>query len=194
MLTNRNEYITVNKSDNLNPLATYTEEVLVAEIKGKSRKAFEYLYENYSPALLGVIYNVLRNEEASNDALQEVFVKIWNNIHNYDPSKAKLYTWMLNIARNHAIDKLRSKAMKTDRELRNDKNFVSHINGNVSTFVDGIGLQKLIDGLDIEQRQIIDYIYFQGYTQSEVAEELNIPLGTVKSRVRLAVNKLRKHF
>lgn len=194
MLTNRNEYITVNKSDILNQPATYTEEVLVAEIKGKSRKAFEYLYDNYSPALLGVIYNVLRNEEASNDALQEVFVKIWNNIHNYDPSKAKLYTWMLNIARNHAIDKLRSKAMKTDRELRNDKNFVSHINGNVSTFVDGIGLQKLIDGLDIEQRQIIDYIYFQGYTQSEVAEELNIPLGTVKSRVRLAVNKLRKHF
>lgn len=178
----------------MNQPATYTEEVLVAEIKGKSRKAFEYLYDNYSPALLGVIYNVLRNEEASNDALQEVFVKIWNNIHNYDPSKAKLYTWMLNIARNHAIDKLRSKAMKTDRELRNDKNFVSHINGNVSTFVDGIGLQKLIDGLDIEQRQIIDYIYFQGYTQSEVAEELNIPLGTVKSRVRLAVNKLRKHF
>lgn len=178
----------------MNQPATYTEEVLIAEVKGKSRKAFEYLYENYSPALYGVIFNVLRNEEASNDALQEVFVKIWSNIQNYDPGKAKLYTWMLNIARNHAIDKLRSKAMKTDKELRNDRTFVEHINGNTSTYVDGIGLQKLVDGLDTEQRQIIDYIYFQGYTQAEAAEELNIPLGTVKSRVRLAVNKLRKHF
>lgn len=172
----------------------YTEEFLYAELKGRSKKAFEYLYDNFSPALFGVIFNILRNEEASNDALQEVFVKIWNNFDSYDPTKAKLYTWMLNVARNHAIDKLRSKAAKTEKELKNDKFLAQSLNSGTSTFTDGIGLKQLVDGLDNEQKEIIDILYFRGYTQTEAAEELNIPLGTVKSRVRLAINKLRKHF
>lgn len=172
----------------------YTEELLYTELKAKSKKAFEYLYDNYSPALYGVLFNIIKNEEASNDALQEVFVKIWNSFESYDPARARLYTWMINIARNHAIDKLRSKAVKTDRNLKNDKEYAAHANPAVMLFTDGIGLQKLIDELDNEQREIIDILYFKGYTQTEAAEELNIPLGTVKSRVRLAVNKLRKHF
>ncbi len=152
------------------------------------------MYDNYSPALYGVIYNILHSEEASNDALQEVFVKIWNNFDSYDPERSRLYTWMMNIARNHAIDKLRSKAVKTDRELKNDKDFAQAAGGSQSQFTDGIGLKKLVDELEKEQKDIIELLYFKGFTQTEAAEELNIPLGTVKSRVRLAMNKLRKHF
>jgi RNA polymerase sigma-70 factor (ECF subfamily) len=152
------------------------------------------LYDNYSPALYGVVYNILHNEEASNDALQEVFVKIWNNFDSYDPERSRLYTWMMNIARNHAIDKLRSKAMKGDKELKNDKEFIRNVSGSLSQFTDGIGLNKLVNELEKEQKDIIDLLYFKGFTQTEAAEELNIPLGTVKSRVRLAMNKLRKHF
>jgi RNA polymerase sigma-70 factor (ECF subfamily) len=172
----------------------YTEEFLYSGLRSKSKQAFEYLYDNYSPALYGVVYNILHNEEASNDALQEVFVKIWNNFDSYDPERSRLYTWMMNIARNHAIDKLRSKAMKGDKELKNDKEFIRNVSGSLSQFTDGIGLNKLVNELEKEQKDIIDLLYFKGFTQTEAAEELNIPLGTVKSRVRLAMNKLRKHF
>lgn len=172
----------------------YTEEFLYSALRSKSKTAFEYLYDNYSPALYGVIFNILKSEEASNDALQEVFVKIWNNFDSYDPERSRLYTWMMNIARNHSIDKLRSKAMKSDRELKSDKNFIRNNSTVSSPFTDGIGLKKLVDDLEKEQKDIIELLYFQGFTQTETAEELNIPLGTVKSRVRLAMNKLRKHF
>lgn len=172
----------------------YTEEFLYSALRSKSKTAFEYLYDNYSPALYGVIFNILKSEEASNDALQEVFVKIWNNFDSYDPERSRMYTWMMNIARNHSIDKLRSKAMKGDRELKNDKNFISNNYTVSSPFIDGIGLKKLVDDLEKEQKDIIELLYFQGFTQVETAEELNIPLGTVKSRVRLAMNKLRKQF
>jgi len=172
----------------------YDEDLLYSELKGKSKKAFEYLYDNYSPALYGVIFNVLRNEENSNDALQEVFVKIWNNFESYDPLKSRLYTWMLNIARNHAIDKLRSKTTADRKDLKKDKDFVERHGTQSAQFIEGIGLRKLIDHLEEDQKVVIDLLYFQGFTQVEAAEELNIPLGTVKSRVRIAIHKLRKYF
>ena len=171
----------------------YDEDLLYSELKSKSRKAFEYLYDNYSPALYGVIYNVLREEEASNDALQEVFVKIWNNFDTYDPIKSRLYTWMLNIARNHSIDRLRSKTTADRKDLKKDKDFVER-QQQPEPFVEGIGLRKLVDHLEEEQKIVIDLLYFQGFTQAEAAEELNVPLGTVKSRVRIAIHKLRKYF
>lgn len=190
----KNRIYLTNKPHSLDKAKKYTEEFLYSALRSKSKTAFEYLYDNYSPALYGVIFNILKSEEASNDALQEVFVKIWNNFESYDPERSRLYTWMMNIARNHSIDKLRSKAMKGDRELKSDKNFIRNNSAVSSPFTDGIGLKKLVDDLEKEQKDIIELLYFQGFTQVETAEELNIPLGTVKSRVRLAMNKLRKHF
>jgi RNA polymerase sigma factor (sigma-70 family) len=168
------------------------EDVLYSELKGKSRQAFEYLYDNYSPALYGVILNILRDEESSNDALQEVFVKIWNNFDSYDPGKSRLYTWMLNIARNHSIDRLRSKKLTFNKEILKDESLME--GGASIPFIEGIGLRKLVENLEDEQRVVVDLLYFQGFTQAEAAEELNIPLGTVKSRVRIAIQKLRKYF
>lgn len=171
----------------------YTEEVLIAELKTKSRKAFDYLYDNYSPALYGVIKNIVKDEQTANDVLQEAFVKIWNGIAGYEPSRARLYTWMINIARNQAIDKLRS-GNTLSRKENNDFIRKETENSKQLPFVEGIGLRKLIEELEEEQKQIIDLLYYKGYTQSEAAEALNIPLGTVKSRVRLAMVKLRKFF
>ncbi len=172
----------------------YDEQLLYSELKGKSKHAFEYLYDNYSPALYGVIFNVLRDEDLSNDALQEVFVKIWNNFDLYDPQKSRLYTWMLNIARNHSIDKLRSKNVSGRKDIKTDRDFVARNNNHPEQFIEGIGLRKLVECLDEEQKIVVDLLYFQGFTQAEAAEELNIPLGTVKSRVRIAIHKLRKYF
>ena len=105
----------------------YSELELVTQLKLKDTQAFSYLYDNYSAAIMGVIYKMTENTELSEDILQEVFIKIWNNFDNYDSSKGKLFTWMLNIARNLTIDNLRSKSYKKQQQILGDENFVNHI-------------------------------------------------------------------
>ena len=81
----------------------------MALLKAGDKKAFEYLYDNYSAELFGIINNILSSQEIAEDALQETFIKVWNNIQTYDKAKGRLFTWLLNIARNTALDKLKSK-------------------------------------------------------------------------------------
>jgi RNA polymerase sigma-70 factor (ECF subfamily) len=125
--------------------------------------------------------------------LQEVFVKIWHNFTQYDKTKGKLFTWIINIARNRAIDYTRSKNFKNQQKNLDVDKIVSYIDSKKSTSfnTDKIGLRAMLTGLKPEQRQILDLVYFKGYTQAEVADELNIPLGTVKTRIRMALILLR---
>lgn len=123
-------------------------------------------------------------------------MKIWNKIIDYDATKGKLFTWMLNIARNSALDKLRSKEfkakMKTDDVSENV--FISDTSYAEANNPEFIGIKDMVEKLPIEQKKLIDMMYFQGYSQSEIAEELEMPLGTVKTRVRAAMSALRKLF
>lgn len=170
------------------------ESALVALLKNKDRKAFSQLYDNYSSALYGVVFRVVQEEEMAQDVLQEVFLKIWENIAGYDASKGRLFTWMLNIARNASIDKTRSaefKKVAKNQPLEDTFRKVERRNP-VENKIEFIGIRGLVDKLKPEHKSIVDLIYLQGYTQSEVAEELNIPLGTVKTRVKLAINHLRE--
>lgn len=125
--------------------------------------------------------------------MQDVFVKIWDKIEAYDSSKGKLFTWMLNIARNHAIDKTRSKEINKERKTSGIENVVSRIEneGHIEQRVDAIGVREILEPLPAEQKFVVEKLYLEGYSQSEVAEEFNIPLGTVKTRLRLAMQQLR---
>lgn len=125
--------------------------------------------------------------------LQDVFLRIWNRIDNYDASKGRLFTWMLNIARNLAIDKTRSKEISKDRKTDDIDNLVNRIDRKeqAEQNVEVIGLKEVLDKLPDEQKFVVEYLYLKGYTQSELAEEFNIPLGTVKTRLRLAMIELR---
>lgn len=165
-------------------------------LQSKDEKAFNYLYDNYSGALYGVIWKVLNVEELSNDVLQEVFVKIWKNIDQYDSSKGRLYTWMLNIARNMAIDTLRSKRYQQDQKTTDIENTVYTNDNSRTSFnnTDTLGLRKSVMNLKPEFRTLIDLAYFQGYTQDEISKTLNIPLGTVKTRLRNAIIELKTVF
>lgn len=165
-------------------------------LQSKDEKAFNYLYDNYSGALYGVIWKVLNIEELSNDVLQEVFVKIWKNIDQYDSSKGRLYTWMLNIARNMAIDTLRSKRYQQDQKTTDIENTVYTNDSSRTSFnnTDTLGLRKSVMNLKPEFRTLIDLAYFQGYTQDEISKTLNIPLGTVKTRLRNAIIELKTVF
>lgn len=165
-------------------------------LQSKDEKAFNYLYDNYSGALYGVICKVLNVEELSNDVLQEVFVKIWKNIDQYDSTKGRLYTWMLNIARNMAIDTLRSKRYQQDQKTSDIENTVYTNDSSRTSFnnTDTLGLRKSVMNLKPEFRTLIDLAYFQGFTQDEISKTLNIPLGTVKTRLRNAIIELKTVF
>lgn len=174
--------------------ATATENTLVFLLKSKDKKGFSLLYDNYSRALYGVVLKIVRSEEIAKDVLQDSFVKIWIHIDAYDPSKGSLFTWILNIARNTAIDKTRSSEFKYTFQSHSIEKELSLINKSFNTLtgVELIGIREQVDKLKPTWKSIINLIYFQGYTQAEVAEELHIPLSTVKTRVRIAFNLLRK--
>lgn len=174
----------------------YSEEELVEFLKNSDKASFAVLYDNYSRALLGVIKKMVFEEEAAEDVLQEVFIKIWNNRSMYDATKGRLYTWMINIARNTSIDYLRSPKNKFNTEIQRGENSVYAIDreNNVETSVDHIGLKVVLGQLSKEQRELMDLVYFQGYTQEEISKKLEIPLGTVKTKVRATLITLRKRI
>jgi RNA polymerase sigma factor (sigma-70 family) len=122
-----------------------------------------------------------------------VFLKLWNRFDHYDASKGKLFTWMVNIARNQAIDKTRSKEINKEHKTRGIEDVVSKIDNEtyLEQHTDGIGVKEMLAYLPEEQRFVVEQLYFRGYSQSALAEEFNIPLGTVKTRLRLAMQQLR---
>jgi RNA polymerase sigma-70 factor (ECF subfamily) len=177
----------------LSAIPTYTEKELVSLLKNRDDKAFGYLYDNYSGALYSIILQILSDTELASDVLQEVFVNIWRKIESYDSTKGRLFTWMLNIARNASIDTLRSKTYQNDRKNQSmdAQNEESLINQVTQVNVDNIGFRRVLDQLREEQRLLIDLAYFKGFTHEEIAEMEKLPLGTVKTRIRSALIQLR---
>lgn len=160
-------------------------------LQQRNEQAFAYLYDNYSAALFGIINSIIVNKETANDVLQNVFVNIWRKIESYDPSKGRLFTWMLNIARNASIDEVRSKGYN-DAQKNQSLNENVDIPGAITgPSVDDVGLKKVLSKLKEEWRVLVDMSYFQGYTHEEISKALNIPLGTVKTRIRSALLQLR---
>lgn len=187
-------YFGVNNFKPIAPTVKISEEVLVKELKAQKSSAFEYLYDNYSAAIYGVIVRIVKSEEVAQEVLHDVFMKAWKNINAYSAEKGRLYTWLVNISRNASIDKLRSKEIKKTGKTDSVSDNVHTIDNANSTeqSIDGIGLEKVLDKLSDELRFVIDQMYFKGYTQTEISEEFDIPLGTVKTRARTAMRTLRE--
>lgn len=173
----------------MNTRITYEEQDLVALLRQKDEQGFTYLYEHYSGALYGVIKQIVTDLDLANDVLQETFVNIWRKIDSYDASKGRLFTWMLNIARNAAIDKTRSKAFQ--QGLKHQSIDGEFIQPSVKPGTEDFGLKKVVLKLKEEQRMLIDLSYFQGFTHEQISKSLNIPLGTVKTRIRSALTQLK---
>lgn len=169
------------------------EDVLIDLLRSGEKSGLTYLYDHYSGALYGVILRIVQSEDIADEVLQDVFLKIWNRIASYDSSKGKLFTWMINIARNQAIDRMRSKESSQGKKTTRMDKVVSRVENSdfIEQSIDGIGVRDLLKNLSAEQKFIVEHLYLKGYTQSEVAEEFGIPLGTVKTRLRLAMQELR---
>jgi RNA polymerase sigma factor (sigma-70 family) len=182
-------FLYFNQQLNLKP--TYSEAELVAQLRLQNEQAFNYLYDNYSGALFGIINQIVPDKEIASDLLQEVFVNIWRKMDSYDSEKGRLFTWMLNIARNASIDKIRSRAYQDSQKNQSLTEDVHLAGQQVVIRTDDYGLRKVVSRLKAEQKILIDLSYFQGYTHEEIAKSLSIPLGTVKTRIRSALTQLR---
>ena len=158
----------------------------------QNNDAFNYLYDHYSGALFTIINQIVPDKETTGDVLQEVFINIWKKINSYDATKGRLFTWMLNIARNAAIDKIRSKGYRDSQKHQPiTEGEHSGITASSNPSVSDVGLKKLLTKLNEDSRKLIDLSYFQGFTHEEIAKMLGIPLGTVKTRIRTAIIQLR---
>ena len=178
-----------------NPV-TYTEQDLVALLRAKDESAFSYLYDHYSGALYSIVLQIVSDQELANDVLQEVFVNIWKKIQSYDSSKGRLFTWLLNVARNLSIDMVRSKSYQNNRKNQDlgDAAYNEKAGAGIQPGLDNIGLKKAVEKLKTEHRVLIDLAYFKGYTHEEIAAMESLPLGTVKTRIRSALIQLREYL
>lgn len=157
------------------------------------KKAITLLYENYADALYGVIKKIITDDDIAQDVLQESFVKIWRYSKKYDSSKAKLFTWLYRIVYNTSIDKVRSLKNRTGKEVQIETSTVYKITSN-GLNEDVLDIKKHLSSLDEKYQLVINALFFEGMTQQEASEELNIPLGTIKSRLKIGLRELKKIY
>jgi RNA polymerase sigma-70 factor (ECF subfamily) len=174
-------------------IAPYTEKVLVVHLRQGDQKAFQHLYGSYRRSLFGVINTIVNDSNEAEDLLQDTFVKIWQRFYRYDPEKGTLFNWMLNVARNTALDTVRRR-----RLVQYTPYIEPDTLPEILTYlpvIDGIGVAYLArQTLLPHQWKVIHLAYWQGYSYPEIATQLALPLGTVKSHVRQSLIRLRPLF
>ncbi|MDX2249288.1 MAG: sigma-70 family RNA polymerase sigma factor [Bacteroidia bacterium] len=172
---------------------TLSDSQLIEALVNRQKPALALLYDRYASAIYGIILRVVKEQAVAEDALQDCFMKVWNKIESFDPEKGRLFTWISNIARNTAIDFTRSRTYKKRGEPQSlEKENINNPILQETTYIDGIGLQEIVGRLKPEYKELVDLLYFRGYSHTEAAETLNLPLGTVKTRARTAIQELRK--
>ena len=169
------------------------EKEIVTHLQASNKKAITLLYENYADTLFGVIKKIIADDDTAQDVLQESFVKIWKYSKKYDPTKAKLFTWLYRITYNTSIDKIRSLKNKTNKEVQIESSPVYNISsGKLNE--DVLDIKKHLNTLDEKYQIVINALFFEGMTQQEASDELEIPLGTIKSRLKIGLRELKKIY
>ncbi|AUC82389.1 RNA polymerase sigma factor [Lacinutrix sp. Bg11-31] len=174
-------------------MSTSIEQDIIELLENGDKKAISLLYEHYSGALLGVVKKVISDDDIAQDVLQESFIKVWKKGKTYDASKAKLFTWLYRIFYNSAIDKVRSLNNKIKKEVQIEDSNVYKLTTN-SLNQDTLDIQKHLSGLELKYQVVLNALFFEGMTQQEASEELNIPLGTIKSRLKIGLRELKKIY
>tara|TARA_R110000796_G_scaffold47977_5_gene115134 strand:+ start:96514 stop:97047 length:534 start_codon:yes stop_codon:yes gene_type:complete len=172
-------------------------EIIVEQFQKKDADAFQKLYNMYSENICGVINTIVKNNSVAEEICQDVFMKAWKNAESYNASKGRFFTWILNIARNAAIDEIRSKSHKNSKKNLSADYFVGILESMTDSEEgkeDIIGIKKLLVNLKDKCIEIIELLYFKGLTQKEVSKELDIPLGTVKTRNRSCISQIRTNM
>ena len=176
----------------INFVLTAAERHIVQLLNAGDKKAISLIYDHYAGSLYGVLLNMLKDEDAAREVLQESMIKFWKNSQKYDASKAKLFTWLMRITRNTAIDYLRSQKTRTDHEIQKAS---SDVHKNVVHIrPEHMDVAKHLNSLEHKYREVVYALFYLGMTQQEVSDHFNIPLGTVKTRLKIGLRELRKIF
>lgn len=164
---------------------TTSEDVLVLGLKGHDQNSFSYLYDHYAPGMFSCINKIVNDNEQAEDLLHDAFIRIWKNISKYDPDKGRLYTWVINVCRNIAIDAIRKTKRTRIRDQKIEIEQEDMINPQTVSVnkMDAAIINKKVMELKKEQRLVIDMAYNHGYSHYEIASKLEMPVGTVKSRI-----------
>ncbi len=173
-----------------------SEEMLIRALRERHPAGPKALYDMYSGSLFGVICRILNDQALSEDILQETFLKIWRSIDHYEPEKGRLFTWMVNIARHQAIDRVRSKNYRNGQQTQGLEGCedlalpAEGIYDRADRYFIRLGVEKLRS----QESEVINLIYYQGYTHAEAAAALGLPLGTVKTRLMMGLKRLRSFY
>ncbi len=164
-----------------------TDEQIIQQIQHRDQNALATLYDRYGTAVYSLAYQVLQNTQWAEEVTQDVFMRVWHKHAQWDAHKGKLISWLLTMTRNLAIDRLRSENRRSTVSL----DHVAEPKAEIPDNYDRTLLQDLMKQLPNEQAQLIKLAFFQGMTHKELAKTFNLPLGTVKTRVRLGLQKLK---
>ncbi len=178
---------------------TVDDEALVAEVARAQTEALSALYDRYSRLVYSLAFHIVSDPQAAEEITQDVFVQLWNRAATYDSAQGKLISWLASMARNRAIDELRRKSVRpeghsaawaddTVPEFQED----GQVEQTVAWSQEKRAIRRAIGDLPEEQRQVLALAYFEGYSHQQIATALGEPLGTVKTRLRLAIQKLRQ--
>ncbi|BAU33267.1 RNA polymerase sigma factor SigK [Microcella alkaliphila] len=182
-------------TDDATPPAADEATALLTRTASGDQRAFSDLYDLIAPRMLGLVRHVLKDHAQSEEVVQEVLLEVWQTASRFDPNKGKAVTWMLTMAHRRAIDRVRSAQASRDRDtkigIRDLGRDVDTVSETVEISIEHKRVEKAMARLSDLQRQAVELAYYGGYTQSEVAEMLNIPLGTVKTRLRDGLIRLR---
>jgi RNA polymerase sigma-70 factor (ECF subfamily) len=171
------------------------EELVVMILRGRA-EALEALYDRYAAPSYSLALRILGDRGAAEEVVQDAFVTLWRKAGTYDPAYGRLYSWLLRIVRNRAIDELRrqrspvrnSRVYRPDSEALADPSEAEAIRATELRSVVGGAMSELPS----DQREVLEMAYLAGLSQREISEHTGVPLGTVKTRTRLALKKLRK--
>lgn len=182
---------------------TTDDEALIRLVAEKNKEALSELYDRYSRLIYAIAYHFVGNPATAEEITLDVFMRLWNKAELYDPHRASVKTWLTRVARNRAIDEVRRRNVRLDHDSLSLENMLPPArpasSGRSSNPEDVTELalmrrrvREAVDTLPDEQKQALFLAYFRGLTHRGIAEMTGLPLGTVKTRIRLAMNKLRK--
>ena len=167
------------------------ETLLIERLLARDEQALRLLHARYAKNLLAVVLRLVHDEALAQDVLQEAWLKVWLHIDSYDAERGRLFTWLARVCSNHAVDELRSPRYRFHRQNQSlERAGAVWVPAPASFQPEHIGVRELAGQLKPRQREVIDLLYFGGCTQVEAAEELGIPLSTVKTRARAAIQAL----
>lgn len=175
--------------------AAGTPEALIAQVARGDERSFEQLYDDVGGQVHGLVRRVLRDPAQSEEVTQEVFLEVWRTASRFDPSRGRAMTWVMTIAHARAVDRVRSAQASTDRDVRVGQRDYDVAYDEVSEAVESrlerVQVRRCLDGLTELQRESLTLAYYGGYTYNQVADLLSVPLGTVKTRLRDGLIRMR---